>query len=201
MVRPPSTPQVFHGAQVTAWTQAGGLCASDSPRILRASGGPFQLAGHATDPGRQLNQNCERALTHEWATAIQTELLRRHPHLMIRLSRSPGESLTNLQLVSFANRLGVDIVLLTLSGEGAVGSNEKGIWHVKPARVTVVNDVGSGDAFLAAFLGNFLKGKNFPDSLKAAVAFATAAAASSSTLGINHRDIDEIARRTKVGQL
>ena len=68
-------------------------------------------AGHATDPGRQLHNACERALTYEWAKAIQTNLLQRHPGAQIIISRSPGETLLPLQIVSFANRLPADLII------------------------------------------------------------------------------------------
>lgn len=78
-------------------------------------------AGHATDTGRELTfynpttkektSTYERALTYMWAQALEIELLRRYPQLHIKLSRSPGESLIPLQIVSFANRLPANLVL------------------------------------------------------------------------------------------
>ena len=77
-------------------------------------------SGHATDTGRELifsdptnNQTIttyERAITYAWAQAVEIELLRRHPQLHVKLSRSPGETLIPLQIVSFANRLPADLV-------------------------------------------------------------------------------------------
>jgi N-acetylmuramoyl-L-alanine amidase len=62
-------------------------------------------AGHAGEAGRMLSQNCERAMTYEWALALQKELNRQFPDWFVYISRTPGETLYPLQIASYANRL------------------------------------------------------------------------------------------------
>lgn len=69
---------------------------------------------------------------------------------------------------------GVDYVLVTLGGNGAVASSRDGAFRAYPLHVPVASTVGAGDSFLAGFLYGKSKGADIDEALKFAVSFASA---------------------------
>lgn len=72
---------------------------------------------------------------------------------------------------------GVEMVLATLGGNGAVLVTADGAWHAVHAPVKVRSTVGAGDCSLAGFLIAHEQGKTPQDCLVQAVAHGSAAAA------------------------
>ncbi len=69
------------------------------------------------------------------------------------------------QLEYIKKEFNLDLVILTKGRHGAACLDETG-YHEQPGfRVTVQDTIGSGDAFLAAFLSRFLKGGSTRDCL------------------------------------
>lgn len=71
---------------------------------------------------------------------------------------------------------GVETVLVTLGGRGAVLVNVDGAWHASPPPTTVVSTVGAGDASLFGYLLAAIEGRAPADRLALAVAYGSAAA-------------------------
>ncbi len=71
---------------------------------------------------------------------------------------------------------GVDAVLATLGGSGAVLVTAGGAWHATPPPTTVVSTVGAGDSSLFGYLLGDLRGAGPADRLRLAVAYGSAAA-------------------------
>ncbi|GGF38436.1 1-phosphofructokinase [Marmoricola endophyticus] len=72
---------------------------------------------------------------------------------------------------------GVDAVLATLGGSGAVLVTAAGAWHATPPPTTVVSTVGAGDSSLFGYLLADLRHGGETDRLALAVAYGSAAAA------------------------
>ena len=72
---------------------------------------------------------------------------------------------------------GVEAVLATLGGSGAVLVTEAGAWHATPPPTTVVSTVGAGDSSRFGYLLGDLQGAAPPERLRLAVAYGSAAAA------------------------
>jgi 1-phosphofructokinase len=72
---------------------------------------------------------------------------------------------------------GVEAVLATLGGSGAVLVTADGAWHAVPPPTTVVSTVGAGDSSLFGYLYGDLQGASHVDRLRLAVAYGSAAAA------------------------
>lgn len=68
---------------------------------------------------------------------------------------------------------GVKTVAITLGRCGAVGADETGAWYAEAPEIEFASAVGSGDAFLAAFLVKWLQGVDLAERLQ----FASAAGA------------------------
>lgn len=79
---------------------------------------------------------------------------------------SEGKSLEIL-VDQFSN---LELVIVTRGGEGAMAWYEGGLFSVEGIKVEVVNTVGSGDAFLGAFLSQFSINQNVTQSLRFAAA-------------------------------
>ncbi|TNM47183.1 1-phosphofructokinase family hexose kinase [Nocardioides albidus] len=71
---------------------------------------------------------------------------------------------------------GVETVLATLGGAGAVLVDATGAWHAVPPSTRVVSTVGAGDSSLFGYLSAALAGASAPERLAAAVAWGSAAA-------------------------
>jgi 1-phosphofructokinase len=71
---------------------------------------------------------------------------------------------------------GVDAVLATLGGSGAVLVTAEGAWHASPPPTTVVSTVGAGDSSLFGYLLGDLQGSSPSERLRLAVAYGAAAA-------------------------
>jgi len=64
----------------------------------------------------------------------------------------------------------IETMILTKGGKGSVAWNDSKMESVKASPITVKDTVGSGDAFLAAYIGQRDKGANVKDALKYAAA-------------------------------
>ena len=72
---------------------------------------------------------------------------------------------------------GVEAVLATLGGSGAVLVTAEGAWHAVPPPTTVVSTVGAGDSSLFGYLLGALRDLEPAERLRLAVAYGSAAAA------------------------
>ena len=72
---------------------------------------------------------------------------------------------------------GIEYVLATLGGGGAVLVTEQGIWHAVHEPIQVRSTVGAGDSSLSGFLIAQTRGEDAPGCLVRAVAHGSAAAA------------------------
>ncbi|WP_058235547.1 1-phosphofructokinase family hexose kinase [Devriesea agamarum] len=72
---------------------------------------------------------------------------------------------------------GLEAVLVTLGGAGAVLVTTAGAWHACAPKITVRSTVGAGDCSLAGYLTGRLLGDDEPSCLRRAVAHGSAAAA------------------------
>jgi 1-phosphofructokinase family hexose kinase len=107
----------------------------------------------------------------------------------------PGEDLSGL--VGAARSLlvgGTQTVAVTMGGEGAVALDAEGAWFAEPPPVRFVSAVGSGDAFLAAFLSARRRGESLPRCLEWGTA---AGAANAAVMGAGFCTRPEIERLLK----
>lgn len=94
---------------------------------------------------------------------------------------------------------GIREVLVTLGGAGACLVTAEGAWHASTPPAQVSSTVGAGDSSLAGYILARLAGKDYPDALRNAVAYGTAAAAKPGTEIPSTEDID--LARTEVREL
>ncbi|MGB9642708.1 MAG: PfkB family carbohydrate kinase [Candidatus Ratteibacteria bacterium] len=76
---------------------------------------------------------------------------------------------------------GISFIIVTMGNKGAIGFSKDGFFYAKGPIVNNPGSVGCGDVLLAGFVLYFSKTGNFKESLRFAVASATAKAARSFT--------------------
>lgn len=85
---------------------------------------------------------------------------------------------------------GIDNVMITLGGDGAVLSCDEGVFTSLVPPVEVLSTVGAGDSSIAGFLAAEAWGASAPDKLHTAVAFGSAACRQAGTAAPAVADID-----------
>jgi 1-phosphofructokinase family hexose kinase len=70
---------------------------------------------------------------------------------------------------------GIENVLLSLGGEGAVLATAKGVYYASAPAVSVLSTIGAGDSTIAGFLSALAEGLGSKEMLARAVAFGSAA--------------------------
>lgn len=76
---------------------------------------------------------------------------------------------------------GIENVMITLGGDGAVLATSDGIYKANSPRVGVRSTVGAGDSAIGGFISAICRGGSYSDALGSAVAFGSAACMSDGT--------------------
>ena len=97
------------------------------------------------------------------------------------LSELAGTELCTLEEISRAakslKQYGVEITAVTMGRSGGLVTDGVQVWKAVPPEIRFASAVGSGDAFLAAFIDSLLRGESLPDAL----IWGTAAGAANAT--------------------
>lgn len=96
---------------------------------------------------------------------------------------------------------GVEVVAISLGGEGSLVVSKEGIFQAKVPEVVTVNTVGCGDSMIAGFALGFEKGLGITEALRGASAIATAAALSEETGFFVVDDMIRIKQQIEITQL
>ena len=93
---------------------------------------------------------------------------------------------------------GTQVAVITLGAAGALLRCAAGAWLASPPPVTAINDVGNGDAFLAALALAYDRGRPPAEALRLAVAAGAANACSASVAGWTGNTLHQLAAATRV---
>lgn len=86
---------------------------------------------------------------------------------------------------------GVENVIISLGGSGAVLACSDGVFFAKAPKINVVSTIGAGDSSIAGFIGAISKGETVKTALLTAVAYGSAACM---TKGTNPPKLSDIKR-------
>lgn len=126
---------------------------------------------------------------------------------MIKPNSEEMENLLNItinnreEVIKSAIKLyesGIEVVVVSLGGDGALLVCKDGVYHGKPPKIEVVNTVGCGDSMVAAFAVGMERGYSNIDSLKYAISISAANAMTFSTGSFNSDDVDNIFENTQI---
>lgn len=129
---------------------------------------------------------------------------------LIKPNKDEAASALGIELYSLADAKkaalalqgqGIENVLLSLGGEGALLACAAGTWYAKAPRITPVSTVGAGDSTLAGFLSAKRDSLSQAECLQRAVAFGSAACLAQGTKPPAPKDVAELLSKIKVEKL
>ncbi|SCP99698.1 1-phosphofructokinase [Anaerobium acetethylicum] len=98
-------------------------------------------------------------------------------------------------------KMGIDLVAVSLGGDGALVVTKDAVFHGKPPKITTINTVGSGDSMVAAFAVGFERGYDITEMLRYAVAVSAANTLTMTTGNFQMEDMERIYREVAVERL
>lgn len=102
--------------------------------------------------------------------------------IMGRPVSTDEEILEGIEMISGK---GIECVAVSRGGKGSIVKYDGEIYKVRPLKVSVVNTIGCGDAFLSGLVYGFEKEMEFPEILKLAAGISAATAESDLTVGFD----------------
>lgn len=96
---------------------------------------------------------------------------------------------------------GIEIVAITMGEQGAIAMSSDGAWRAIAPPVAFVSAVGSGDAFVAAFLWSMEQGMDVASALSMGVAAGSANAATFGAGFIDRSEVERLAALVEVERL
>ncbi len=116
--------------------------------------------------------------------------------------RALGISIKTLQDAQNAaaalQKKGIENVLLSLGGEGAILATADGVYHASAPKIEVLSTIGAGDSTIAGFLSALAEGLSKPRSLARAVAYGSAACLLEGTAPPKPADVEMLLRKIAV---
>lgn len=88
--------------------------------------------------------------------------------------------------------MGIEVVVVSLGGEGSLAVTKEGVFSAKPPKIQVVNTVGCGDSMVAAFAVGFSRGYTMEETLRYATAVSAANALTMATGNYKPEDRDAL---------
>ncbi|MDO4475205.1 MAG: 1-phosphofructokinase family hexose kinase [Lachnospiraceae bacterium] len=95
----------------------------------------------------------------------------------------------------------VEIIAVSLGGDGSVVRTPEGTFRVEPPKVNVCNTIGCGDCFLAGFVYGLASGLNTEETLRIATASSAAAAESTLSIGFDEARKNELLSQVKITRI
>ena len=130
--------------------------------------------------------------------------------MLIKPNKDEAEAALGVTLQSIADateaaealhKKGVENVLLSLGGEGAILCADSGIYYAPCPEVAVLSTVGAGDSTVAGFLSAKAEGLSDAEALARAVAFGSAACMLAGTAAPRREDVAALIEKIEVQRL
>lgn len=165
--------------------------------------------------GAQLCSLCDTARALGGALAVDTCSLTEQELFSIRpwlikpnieeLEQLAGEKLTTKEAVLRAaeryRKNGVENLLISMGGEGALFCGEGGVFYAAVPRVHVKSTVGAGDSTLSGFIMAYAAGKPVEECVRIAASFGTASVLLDGTNPPKESDLRKIYPQVQVARL
>ncbi|WIM66782.1 1-phosphofructokinase family hexose kinase [Corynebacterium breve] len=158
------------GAPVDWYPQLVKMLRSQNPALLIA-------VDTSDDPlvqlGQQLRTSAPNVLK---PNAFEVAQLTGDDGYALEASAEAGDFIPVFEAGKQLLAAGIDELLITLGGAGACLVTREGAWSATPPPTEVHSTVGAGDSSLAGYLIGRVSGLEFPECLRLAVAYGSAAA-------------------------
>lgn len=106
------------------------------------------------------------------------------------------------KIIKYAQKLiemGVQNVIISMAGEGAILLCDEGVYHAQPPKGIVKNSVGAGDSLIGGFLASYSQGSNIIEAFKWGVASGSATAFSDDLC--RKDDVEKLLEDVKIAKL
>jgi fructose-1-phosphate kinase PfkB-like protein len=108
--------------------------------------------------------------------------------------RTPAEALEAAREI---RARGIENVMVSLGGDGAVLSSAEGDFTVSVPKIDVISTIGAGDSSVAGFCAAFAEGKSPIECLINAVSYGSAACLTAGTNPPKREDVEAIRKMIK----
>jgi 1-phosphofructokinase family hexose kinase len=98
-------------------------------------------------------------------------------------------------------RFGIEVIAVSLGGDGSIVKCAEGVFRARPPEVKVKNTIGCGDCFLAGLVYGINKNLPIVDALKLATAASSATAESSLSVGFDRQRAESLINACEVRKL
>lgn len=106
-----------------------------------------------------------------------------------------------VEIASQIYRAGVENVIVSLGGDGAVLACKAGVFYAQTPAVEIASTIGAGDSLIAGFVDGYAKGLPIERVFARAVSFGTAACMQEGTRPPKAKQVAEIEPRVRVQKL
>ena len=106
-----------------------------------------------------------------------------------------------VQAAVLLQQQGVQVVCVSLGGDGALLVGPEGVFHARAPAVRVRSTVGAGDSMVAGLVAAFAQGQRPEEALRLAIACGSGTAAQPGTGIFSHNDLDPLLREIAVETL
>lgn len=97
-----------------------------------------------------------------------------------------------IEAIHSLDRYNIQIIAVSLGGDGSIVKSPEGIYRVHPPKVHVVNTIGCGDCYLAGFVYGLSQGYDIEGTIRTATAVSAATAESQLSAGYDPERAMEI---------
>lgn len=102
------------------------------------------------------------------------------------IGRTIRSELEILKGIDWIAAQGIEVVAVSLGGDGSIVRNAGQTYRVHPLKIDVINTIGCGDAYLSGLVCGFAQKLPFEDILRLACAISAATAESELTVGFDY---------------
>lgn len=95
----------------------------------------------------------------------------------------PEDDASIISAIDSLDKYGVEIIAVSLGGDGSIVKAPEGVYRVHPPKVNVVNTIGCGDCYLAGFVYGLSKSYGIEETIRTATGVSAATAESQLSAG------------------
>ena len=117
------------------------------------------------------------------------------------IGKQVEKNLDAAKIASEIQHFGVENVMISLGGDGAVLATNEGCFIAEIPKIKVLSTIGAGDSTIAGFIDGTKRGYGAKDLLRRATAFGTAACMTEGTRPPQKSDVEKIEKLIKVTEL
>jgi len=113
----------------------------------------------------------------------------------------PEDDTSIIKAIDSLDRYGVEIIAVSLGGNGSIVKTPEGVYRVHPPKVDVINTIGCGDCYLAGFVYGLSKGYDMEETIRTATGVSAATAESQLSAGYDYSRAMELKNQVTIEKI